>query len=903
MGFSFSVSFIKKAGLILILKDIESALDRGVKGKMITSTYQNFTDIGSLKILHEFTKRYDNFECHIDHNSFVDKGFHTKGYLFDYKDHQAIIIGSSNLTRYALLKNIEWNIYYLGKKQSHTVNELAIEYQMLWEQTKPVTQELIDDYTNQLEYAIEKWDMDYYSHYTKIMPNFMQRKALKELRRYRDQGVDKALVVAATGSGKTHLAAFDARNFGAKRLLFVVHRESILVDAIKTFRTIFGSDMTCGMLTGDIKEYDCDFLFATNLTLSRNLDLFDSKEFDYMVVDEVHHGTASTYQRIINYFRPEFLLGLTATPDRMDQLDVYDIFDKNVPYDLRIRDAILHELIVPFEYYGIRDVLVNYDQSDTRALVNEIASFEHSEFIAAEIKKHMPTGKLKALAFCKTVDHARRMSENISMFDFTTRHLTGTNDTGERIRAFKDLQDDSHPLQIIFTVDILNEGVDIPAVNMVLFLRPTDSATIFIQQLGRGLRKYPNKPFLTVLDFIGNSYRRSVQVVRALGSLSRSSIIEKGLLVDLLREDFQSLDIPGVKIHFDALSKEQIDQYIEKTNFNLFEYLKTDYYNFKRYIKSKDYPLHIDYLDHELAPDLMRFIKSKIRNKKSRSYYVFLKQIGEEVPFFSDEQVDFINDLSDFLPLIRSYEFEIIQHLIVHGNLSRHQLVEYCKNPDQRFKEDQFDNALESLQKSYVTRLDDPQKGLFYQLGVDRTHEQFIAHVNDLIDYGLSRYDEEFGDFEGPFKLYGNYTTNQFMMALCEPVRMFVKGTKITEDGTVYILANLKKHSSQLEHLKYRDEFLDRKTFQWESETNTTMTNDHGLIHSKIAHLFIRKMKEEDGITLPYTYVGTGKLTNPRVSDNPKQTLLFDMILDVPLPEHLKFDFNLKKGFQDEETD
>ena len=285
-SFCFSVSFIKDAGLILIQREIEEALARGVQGKIITSTYQNFTDIPSLQKFLKWSKDFDNFECHLDIECFGDNGFHSKGYLFEYDDEAEIIIGSSNITRFALLKNIEWNISLISKENIESYKDALDEFDTLWEHTLELNQELIDMYRLRLDYALEKWDMDYISpDSSTINPNSMQRKALKEIRRYRDTGVDKALIISATGSGKTYLAAFDARNFGAKHLLYIVHRDAILKDARDTFANVFGSERTYGLYTGSNNEIDRDFIFASTSMLSRHLTDFDPKEFDYIVQD------------------------------------------------------------------------------------------------------------------------------------------------------------------------------------------------------------------------------------------------------------------------------------------------------------------------------------------------------------------------------------------------------------------------------------------------------------------------------------------------------------------------------------------------------------------------------------------------------------------------------------------
>ena len=437
--FSFSVSFIKKAGLVLIERDIEEALHRGAKGKIITSTYQNFTDIGSLEQFLAWQKEYDNFECHLDYECFGDNGFHTKGYMFEYDDSVELVVGSSNITRFALLKNYEWNVSLISKENLNSYNDALIEFNLIWENTLKLDSYLIEKYRLQLDYAIEKWDMDYINITdSSINPNSMQRKALRELRRYRDTGVKKALIISATGSGKTYLAAFDARNFGAKRLLYIVHRESILRDAKESFMKVFGAERTYGFYTGNESSQEADFIFATSNMLARHLEEFDKNEFDYIIYDEVHHVVADTGKKIFEYFEPEFILGLTATPERMDNKNVFELFDQNVPFELRLRDAINNDLVVPFHYYGIRDQLVDYSSKDKMVIAKAIAEQNNIEFIKDQIEKHRKPGeKLKCIAFCTNIQSCKLMAEELYEEGYHTISLTGVNDTGVRIKATK----------------------------------------------------------------------------------------------------------------------------------------------------------------------------------------------------------------------------------------------------------------------------------------------------------------------------------------------------------------------------------------------------------------------------------------------------------------------------------
>ena len=888
-SFSFSVSFIKKAGLVLIERDIEEALHRGAKGKIITSTYQNFTDIGSLEQFLTWQKEYDNFECHLDYECFGDNGFHTKGYMFEYDDSVELVVGSSNITRFALLKNYEWNVSLISKENLNSYNDALIEFNLIWENTLKLDSYLIEKYRLQLDYAIEKWDMDYINITdSSINPNSMQRKALRELRRYRDTGVKKALIISATGSGKTYLAAFDARNFGAKRLLYIVHRESILRDAKESFMKVFGAERTYGFYTGNESSQEADFIFATSNMLARHLEEFDKNEFDYIIYDEVHHVVADTGKKIFEYFEPEFILGLTATPERMDNKNVFELFDQNVPFELRLRDAISNDLVVPFHYYGIRDKLVDYSSKDKMVIAKAIAEQNNIEFIKDQIEKHRKPGeKLKCIAFCTNIQSCKLMAEELYEEGYHTISLTGVNDTGVRIKAFKDLQDDNNLLEIICTVDILNEGVDIPQVNMVLFLRPTESQTIFIQQLGRGLRKYPGKEYVTVLDFIGNNYDRAVQIAMALGTLGKTTYMEKAYLKEMIRTDFVSLELPNVKIIIDDLSKEEIINYIDKTNFNSRQFLEKDYQNFKTYVNSGTYPSHMDFLNYDVSPDLIRIIKSTFGGSKNKSYYNFLKKIDEElIPLFNEEEIKLINNIEDLLPLARLDEYLIIEQALKEKIIDLKRL----EGKESHITNKTLENAYNNLKSLGI--IENENINIF-----ELNNEELINYLYDLLQYGIVRYNREFGDYEGLFKLYRNYYKEQASRIMLKN-GLLQKGTYY-EDDIAYIFAGIKKDEEG--KLNYRDKFISDKIFQWESIADVSESEKQHLRTSKKVHLFIRKMESEDTVTLPYTYFGLGTFTNERDSFTEENgikhpTLLFDIVLDDAVPEDYHIDFEIPKS-------
>ncbi len=895
-SFCFSVSFIKKAGLVLIEKSLEEALQRGVNGRIITSTYQNFTDSASLDTFLKWMEKYPNFKCHLDFMSFGDNGFHSKGYLFQNDDSKECIIGSSNITRYALLKNIEWNLSLKSTNEIKSYNSALLEFESIWNKTEELSQELIDKYKIILDYAIEKWDMDYFNpDCVAIKPNYMQRKALKEIRRYRDMGINRTLVISATGSGKTYLAAFDARNYDAKRLLFIVHRETILKDAMDTFKKVFYAERSYGFFTGNKKELDCDFLFTSTAMMARHLDMFDPHEFDYIVYDEVHHMVAEGGKKIYDFFKPGFLLGLTATPERLDNKDVFELFDQNVPFELRLRDAIINDLVVPFHYFAIRDEFADYSDQIKNKVASEIAKEINVEFIADQVRKHkLPGEKLKCLAFCTNIEHCKTMAAELGTQGFNAVSLTGSNNTGERLATFKALENESNPLEIICTVDILNEGVDIPAVNMVLFLRPTESPTIFIQQLGRGLRKYENKEYVTVLDFIGNNYRRSVQIALALGGLANNMVLEKVALQDMIRTNFSSLDIPGVKIFFDDLSKTEIIKYIGEQNFNTIKFLKQDYNNFKKYLNLDKYPSHMDYFDTDIAPDLIRFMKA---SGTKRSYYEFLIKVGEEVPSFDEKQRAVINKLSDELPLVRPDEYLIIKHKITDIEIDLDEL---------RLRYPSLSDKTLSLAESHLKYKDinvlDKDSNINCNI-----NDEFKEYILDLVEYGLNKYMVDFADFSGGFKKYCYYKKQQIALMLEREYTMDFKqkGTWY-QDGDAYLYVNLNKDEVKAGRPDYKDKFLTPSLFQWESVINTTRTTGDGpkLLKAKRVYLFVKKMDEEDGIKLPYMYFGTGKFIDCKEdkakaidsdgSLTEKPTLLFEVALDNEVPKEYWFDYMIE---------
>ncbi|KZL88600.1 DEAD/DEAH box helicase family protein [Clostridium magnum] len=364
--FYFSVAFINFSGLQLLLDCFKELEEKGIKGKILTSTYLNFTEPKALERINKFNN--------IDLKVFIatkDLGFHTKAYIFENKEEYKIIIGSSNITQRALKSNVEWNVRVVSKKDDSFVREVLEEYLKLWEDTAIVNEEFLDSYKNFINELrkVEKNKKIDFADYELIKPNNMQKRAMDNLNRLRCAGENKALVIAATGTGKTYMSAFDVINYKPKKMLFLVHREEILRSAEKTFkRLVKNKKKTTGLLTGSSKDLNVDYLFSTIQSMNINLQQFEPEEFEYIIIDEAHHASSPSYQKVMQYFKPKFLLGMTATPERCDSESIFDIFNNNLALEVRLREALELNLVIPFHYFGITDI-EGIDLSDTKLMI------------------------------------------------------------------------------------------------------------------------------------------------------------------------------------------------------------------------------------------------------------------------------------------------------------------------------------------------------------------------------------------------------------------------------------------------------------------------------------------------------------------------------------------------------
>ncbi|SDK47244.1 DEAD/DEAH box helicase [Sediminibacillus albus] len=905
-SFYFSVAFVNFSGLQLLLDPLRAAEKKGIKGKILTSTYLNFTDAKAL----ERMKTFNN----IDLKVFVtDKevGFHTKAYIFEYQDSYKVIIGSSNITQSALKSNIEWNVEIISKRKASFIHGVLKEFDSLWDKSIVADEMFIKEYEEFIR-SFEKVPRLGHMMYERpeyITPNRMQRRAMENLERLRSFGENKSLVIAATGTGKTYMSAFDVKNFKPQRLLFVVHREEILLKAKETFEKLLPNEgLSFGLLTGNYKQQDCDYVFATIQTISRCYREFDPWEFDYIVIDEAHHATANTYQGVLNYFHPKFTLGMTATPERSDHHNIFELFNNNVALEVRLHEALEDELVIPFHYFGITDIeeidlsdlsLDNIDEITKRLKVNE-----RTDFIIEKVGFYGHDGaKRKCLGFCASKNHADYMAVEFNKKGYKSVSLNGDDPVSKREEYIKRLEDQEDELEFIFTVDIFNEGVDIPSANMVLMLRPTNSPIIFIQQLGRGLRKYENKEFLTVLDFIGNHSKTFLIAV----ALNGSRYYDKESLKVAISTGFAN--IPGAThIQMDQISQDRILAQIDKENFNSMKYLKEEYFEFKKQNQGH-IPYHLlDYLKYDGAPDPVKFIA------KDKTYLRFIAKIEKDdqlkMLLMNENFEDTLKELSSMLPLKRIYEFVIAKYLLSHEEVTLETAHREVLKVVEDVELDSILHAFEYLNQDYYDSVQNKNKpklvehfdgklrktSMFSDL-ID--NEIYKDYIQDAIDYGIFRYEREFKDtYYGipHFKLYEQYQMiDAALLSNYRKTHSAFRGSGLLVNGNDFFLfIDLHKEEDIKDSINYNDKFLDQNYFQWESPNSTAPSSERGqnIIHNKQRginlHLFVRKYKEiEKNKTEPYIYIGKGNVIKYE-GEKPIKTTI-ELENEVPTALYIEF--------------
>ena len=895
-SFIFNVAFINFSGVQLLLDVFSKLENKNIKGKILTSTYLNFTQIKALEKLKEFS----NIELKIYDSNSTNIGFHSKSYIFEFEDFYEVIVGSSNITASAFKSNIEWNLKTTIKKDELFLKNILDEFSFLWSESFEVNEEFLKNY--KIFQDAQKEEKTY-TFNKNIKTNFMQKIALEKLENLRQKNQTKALIIAATGSGKTYLSAFDVKNFQSKKMLFLVHRENILIDAKKSFENII-LNKSFGLFTGNKKEKHSDYLFSTIQTMGLYLEEFEKDEFDYIIIDEAHHATSATYKKIIDYFEPKFLLGLTATSNRMDGNSIYEIFDENIACDIRLNDALEHNLVVPFHYFGICDInTIDYENVDLNK-IDVVAKLlnvnKRVDYIIEQMNFYSFNGKKrKAIGFCVSKEHSFFMSEEFNKRGIISTYLSSNDSVDKRVEFIKKLEDENDSLEVIFTVDIFNEGVDIPSINTVLFLRPTNSPIVFIQQLGRGLRKHKNKEFLTVLDFIGN-HKKAYLIALALAG---NKVIDKDSLKLTLLNNFANFK--NAHIFMDEISKQRILEQIEKENFNNLKYLKEQYFEFKSLFDNK-IPKLVDYLAFDDFVNPLNFID------ESYSYVEFLAKVENNNEYKElVSNVDFIKAIrfiENLLPIKRVYEFVILKYLLQNDfcdekiafKILDKYLDKVCKqsilNSFSYLNQDFLDSAQSNR---YLKLVDFDGKKIiktkaFAKLLENKKYKEIFE---DSLNFGIYTYEEEFSttDFGIPFlKLYSKY--NMLNIAqLCNfpKIHSSFRGSgflKYKDDFFLFINLEKEKFSKSA---NYHNTFLSKDTFTYQSKPSQSQDKSDGerLCRNERfgvkLHIFVRKFVQVDKKTQNFIYLG---LANS-VKYEGNKPISLELKLEIPLDDKLFEEF------------
>ena len=768
------VSFLMESGVRMLLKELNNALNRGARVRILTGNYLGITQPSALYLIkHELKDRVD-----IRFYNEKERSFHPKSYIFHYQDYSEIYIGSSNISRSALTSGIEWNYRFSSLTDRPNYEKFFHTFEDLFEHhSVQIDDRRLKEYSKNWHRPAAAKDLDRYDASEtetayQVIPFFEPRgaqiEALCALENSRAEGATKALILAATGIGKTALAAFDSKDY--ERILFVAHREEILKQAARTFENIRGSK-DYGFFNGDKKCIDKPVIFASVSTLGNkrylNEAFFQPDYFQYLIVDEIHHGVTDQYRRVVDYFKPEFMLGLTATPERMDGRSIYELCDYNVPYEIALREAINKGMLVPFHYYGIYD-----DSTDYEGLHLVRGRFDENElnrrFIANErrydliYKYYCKYGSKRALGFCCSRAHAEDMARAFSEKGIPSAAVYSNAEgeySMERNEAIRKLQ--TGEIRVIFSVDMFNEGVDIPSVDMVLFLRPTESPIVFLQQLGRGLRRDKNKEYLNVLDFIGNYEKAgNVRFYITDGYKSTGREYDPADKTKLPDDCIVDFDMRLIDL-FHEMDRKQM---------KLRDRIKAEYQRIKEQLDSR--PLRMDLFTY-MEEDVYQLAIEHAKDNPFKRYLEYLHDLGElneqETWLYNSIGREFVNLLENTV-MTKVYKMPVLMAFYNHGNVLMEVSEEQLLNAWKEFfntginwrdfdKDMTYERYLAISDREHVKKilqmpvhfLQESGKGFFVQRDgaalalcdemKDVIHEEcFVRHMKDVIDYRTMDY-------------------------------------------------------------------------------------------------------------------------------------------------------------------
>ena len=694
------------------------------------------------------------------------------------------------MTSAALTSNREWNTKLVSTEQGEVARQIIEEYEELWDSKHSlVFDEFYETYKEHYKIIRRQREIAKQDEVTSIekfrlRPNSMQVGFIKNLRKILEAGEERALLISATGTGKTYASAFAMRELGFKRVLFLVHRGQLARQTKKSYEKVFAKTVTMGLVGAGYHEYDKDYVFATVQTLNKEKHLLEyaPDEFDCIILDEAHHSAADTYQKVMNYFKPRLWLGMTATPDKRDDeiegRNIYEIFHYQIAYEIRLQQAMEESMLCPFHYFGIRDIsLLDDKQIKSKNIkekdFNQLTSDERVRHIIEQAKYYGYSGdRVKGLIFCSRIDESRELSAKLNASGFRTIALNGDASEEERFQAFerlamdeKDASEEMQPLDYILSVEILNEGVDIVEVNQVIMLRPTESPIVFIQQLGRGLRKAEGKEYVVILDFIGN-YNNNFMIPVALSG-------DRTYNPDIIRKYVISgnATIPGAStVHFDEIAKDKIFSSIDKIK-GIRSIIKSSYKTLKNRLGQVPYLLDF-YENGEVDPLVI------IREYKT--YQAFLE--AEEKELYTGRVTEQEKVILEYLAKtvlsgVRPYELEILKYLLNQDSvqikdIKREFQVKYGYEVDMT----SFLNAVDVLKGGFVSKEEESVKyshayivrdvdGQMFRRVAEFAgrleHAEFFKQVNDIVEVGLRRYRDKYllgRTGKSPLVLYEKYS-------------------------------------------------------------------------------------------------------------------------------------------------